>query len=453
MVRMGEIFRGASVLGVLSLAGCITEPLVDDYFTETEFKLIQTLGPLPEKAPPNPTNRFADDPQAATFGQQLFFEKSYAGKLTIADPTLGTVGDQGKINCISCHDANNYFSDARSRPNSTSLGVAWTGRNSPTLVNAAFHEWGSWAGKNDALWFDAANEPESGPNFGSNRLTYAHMIYRKYKDEYNALFDPDLDPALDPTAPDASRFPASGKPKAATAPDGAWEGMTPEDREHVMVIVANAGKSIEAYERLLISRDAPIDRYIAGDRSALTGAQKRGLNLFIGKAACIDCHAGPMLSDYKIYNTGVPQTVVATAAKEDTGRYFDIQRMITNPWTGAGKYSDDPEYGMAKLQRAPGGIELIDDVKGKFRTAPLRQIERTGPYMHNGSMLSLEDVVAFYNRGGANGGYVGTKHPAMVPLLLSAQEEADLVAFLKALTGVPVAMELTVDTSRPEPAP
>jgi len=438
------------VLVSLSLAGCMQEPLVDDTFTESEFALVKTFGPLPEKAPPNPTNKYADDPAAAAFGQQLFFEKSYSGKLTIADPTLGAVGDTGKINCITCHDPKAYFSDARSRPNATSLGINWTGRNSPTLVNAAFHEWGSWAGKNDALWFDGANEPESGPNFGSNRLAYAHMIYRKYRDEYNALFDPDLDPALDPMGADAPRFPGNGKPKAMDAMDGPRELMAPADREHVLQILANTGKSLEAYERLLISRNAPIDKYIAGDHDALTAPQKRGLKLFIGKAACVDCHAGPMFSDYKFYNTGVPQGASPTAAREDTGRYFDIQRMITNPWTGAGKYSDDPAYGMAKLAAVPGGMELVDNVKGLWRTAPLRQIEKTGPYMHNGSLSSLEDVVQFYNWGGGSQGFVGTKSHAMVPLLLDDQEQADLVSFLRALTGEPVAMELTVDTSKPE---
>jgi cytochrome c peroxidase len=442
--------RALIAVFTVSIAGCMQEPLVDDTFTESEFDLIKTMGPLPEKAPPNPTNRYADDPAAAAFGQQLFFEKSYAGKLTIADPTLGAVGDTGKINCVSCHDVKAYFSDARSRPNATSLGITWTGRNSPTLVNAAFHQWGSWAGKNDVLWFDAANEPESGTNFASNRLAYAHMIYRKYKDEYNALFDPDLDPALDPAAPDATRFPDNGKPKAMDAPDGPWELMAPEDREHVMQIVANTGKSIEAYERLLISRNAPIDRYIAGDHDALTASQKRGLQLFVGKAACVDCHSGPMFSDYKFYNTGVPQNASPTAAREDTGRYFDIQRMITNPWTGAGKYSDDQAFGMAKLASVPGGMELVDDVKGLWRTAPLRQIEKTGPYMHNGSLSSLEAVVQFYNWGGGSEGFVGTKSHAMVPLLLDDREQADLVSFLRALTGEPVPMELTLDTSKPD---
>jgi cytochrome c peroxidase len=438
-------------LGALALAGCLQESLVDETFTESEFELVKTFGPLPEKPPADPTNRYADDASAAAFGQRLFYEKSYAGKLTVADPTLGAVGDTGKVSCASCHDAKAYFSDARSKPSSTSLGVAWTGRNSPTLVNAAYHVWGSWAGKNDALWFDGANEPESGPNFGSNRLAYAHMIYRKYKDDYNALFDPDLDPALDPTAADAARFPDNGKPKATSdAPDGPWELMAPADRDAVMTILANTGKSLEAYERLLTSRDAPLDRYIGGEHDALTPAQKRGLKLFIGKAACVDCHAGPMFSDYKFYNTGVPQNTVATAAREDTGRYFDIQRMITNPWTGAGKYSDDPAYGMTKLMSVPGGMELVDDVKGLWRTAPLRQIEKTGPYMHNGSLMSLEDVVEFYNWGGGSSNFVGTKHASMVPLLLDDQEQADLVAFLRALTGQPVPMELTIDTSAPD---
>src|SRR4029079_12014822 len=129
-----------------------------------------------------------------------------------------------------------------------------------TLVNAAFYTWGSWGGKDDTLWFQGANGCESQVNFGSNRLEYAHLIYRKYRADYNALFPVPLDPALDPAAPDAARFPNQGRPKAnADAADEAWELMMPADREIVQVILANTGKALEAYERLLVSRNAPID--------------------------------------------------------------------------------------------------------------------------------------------------------------------------------------------------
>jgi cytochrome c peroxidase len=433
---------GSICIGVAGfVTGCWQGSMVDG-FTEDEFDLIKTLGPLGE-IPPDPTNRFADDPAAAAFGQRIFFEKGYAKALTVADTTLGKVGDLGKVSCASCHDPNNFFTDTRSRPNATSLGVAYTARNSQSLVNAAFYEWGAWAGREDHMWFQGANSSES-VNFGGNRLDYVHLLFRKYRVDYDALFPVPLDPALDPAAPDAARFPENAKPKKdGTAPDGPWELMTEADRQIVNTILANTGKSLEAYERKLISRNAPIDLYIAGDREALAEPAKRGLRLFIGKAACIDCHSGPQMSDQQFYNTGMPQVGV-NLPRTDNGRFDDLTRLLANAFNGAGKYSDDPVAGMAKLEN----MVVTDDLKGLFRTSMLRQIDRTGPYMHTGELATLGDVVRFYNMGGGIPA-AGDKHPSMVPLYLSADEEADLVAFLRSLTGEPVPAELTVDTAIP----
>jgi cytochrome c peroxidase len=414
-----------------------------DVFTEEEFDEISKLGPLGE-LPPNPTNRYADDPVAAAFGQRLFFEKSYSHALTIADPGgLGNVGDKGKISCASCHDVNNYYTDTRSRPNATSLGVAYTNRNTPTLVNSTFYEWGSWGGKDDFPWFQGANGSESSQNFASNRTEFAHMLFRKYRADYDALFPVPLDPALDPAAPDAARFPPQAKPKKdAMAPDGPWELMAEADRDIVNVIVANSGKALEAYERKLISRNAPLDRYIAGEHEAISPEAKRGLRLFIGKAACVDCHSGAFFSDQDFHNTGVPQVGV-NLPRTDNGRFDDLNRTLSNAFNGAGKYSDDQATGMAKL----ANMEVTDELKGKFRTSTLRSIEKTGPYMHTGELATLEDVVRFYNWGGGTSGFAGVKHPAMVPLLLTPDEEADLVAFMRTLTGEPIPVELTMDTA------
>ncbi|MBA3463820.1 MAG: hypothetical protein H0T46_27940 [Deltaproteobacteria bacterium] len=85
---------------------------------------------------------YADDARAAAFGQRLFFEKGYSKALTVAGTGLGNVGDVGKVACASCHDPLNFYSDSRSRPASTSVGVNWTQRNSPSLVNAACYKWG-----------------------------------------------------------------------------------------------------------------------------------------------------------------------------------------------------------------------------------------------------------------------------------------------------------------------
>src|ERR1044071_8024824 len=182
----------SSVVVALALAGCMDDKMVDA-FTEEEFDIIKTLGPL-GPVPANPTNKYADDVNVAALGQKLFFEKSYAGKLTIADPVLGPVDATGRVACASCHDVNNYYTDTRSHPNSTSLGVQWTRRNAPTLVNVAYYEWMSWGGKEDSLWYQGANGCESGVNFGGNRLQYAHMMFQKYRADYNALFPVPLDP-------------------------------------------------------------------------------------------------------------------------------------------------------------------------------------------------------------------------------------------------------------------
>lgn len=431
----------SAVVAALVLTGCMSDKMVD-VFTEEEFAQIKQFGPLGD-VPPNPTNRYADNEAAAVFGQRLFFEKNYANKLTIADPALGVVGDPNKIACASCHDVNNYYTDTRSHPNSTSLGVTWTKRNAPSLVNVAYYEWHSWGGKEDTLWYQGANGCESAVNFGGNRLQYAHMLFAKYRTDYNALFPVPLDPALDPTAPDAARFPASGKPKPnMMAPDGAWEMMAPTDRDIINTIMANIGKAIEAYERKLVSRNAPIDRYIAGDYTALTPAAKRGLRLFIGKAACVDCHSGTAFTDNKFHNTGVPQVGI-NLPLVDNGRFDDLTATLSNAFNTAGKYSDNQAIGMAKL----GALKVTDDLRGQFRTGMLRQIDRIGPYMHTGSLATLEDVVQFYNWGGGAADFAGTKSPEMQPLLLTDDERADLVAFLRSLTGEPPPPELGKDTS------
>src|SRR5580765_1270393 len=129
----------------LAMSGCMNDKMVD-VFTSEEFDIIKQFGPLPD-LPPDTTNKYADDPAVAAFGQQLFFEKAYAGKLTMADPALGAVGEAGKIACASCHDVTRYWTDTRSHPNNMSLGAKWTTRNAPTLVNVAYYQWNSWGGK------------------------------------------------------------------------------------------------------------------------------------------------------------------------------------------------------------------------------------------------------------------------------------------------------------------
>ncbi|HEY5939137.1 MAG TPA: cytochrome c peroxidase [Kofleriaceae bacterium] len=438
------------VLATISIVGCNLpgEGRVD-VFTEEEWELVSQFGPLPEPRI-NTTNRYADSEAAAVFAQRLFFEKAYSNRLILSDGTLGVVGDKGRVSCASCHDPKMYYSDSRSRPNATSLGINWTQRNTPTLVNTVYYTWGSWGGKDDNPWAQGSNGSESSQNFGGNRLEFAHIVFKKYRADYDAIFPVPLDPALDPKHAEAARFPATGRPKSTmTAPDGPWELMASADRDIINTILANTGKAFEALERKLVSRNSPLDQYIAGDYNAITPGQKRGLKLFIGKAGCVDCHSGATFSDQGFHNTGVPQ-VGASVPRVDNGRFDDIQRTLSNTFNGAGKFSDDPDFGAAKIAEAAPEMIATDDMKGKFRTKSLRHVEKTGPYMHTGELQTLEDVVRFYNWGGGTSNFAGTKHPAMVPLDLSFQEEADLVEFMKALTGEPPPEQWAVDTALTE---
>jgi cytochrome c peroxidase len=329
--------------------------------------------------------------------------------------------------------------DTRTQPNNVSLGAGYTTRNAPSLVNVAYYEWFGWGGKQESLWMQAAGSPESKDNTAGNRLGYAHMLYEKYAAEYDAIFPEPLDPALDPGAPDAARFPLQGKPKAAaTDPDGPWELMTAEDRLIIQRIMANTGKAIEAYERLLVSRNSAFDRFTQGETDALSASARRGLKLFIGKAACVACHSGPTFSDQSFHNTGVTQTG-PNVPETDDGRFTDVTKLLENRYGGGSQFSDDPTAGAEKT----AGMQPREEDAGKFRTKSLMQVAETGPYMHNGSLATLEDVVAFYDRGGDETPF-DTKDPRMVPLNLSSQERADLVAFLRSLTGEPIAAELTV---------
>lgn len=154
-------------------------------------------------------------------------------------------------------------------------------------------------------------------------------------------------------------------------------------------------KSIATFERTILSGNAPYDRYQAGDQTALTEAQIRGKDIFFKKAECDACHLGFNFSDESYMNIGIGMDKPVP----DLGRYKVTGR---------------------------------EEDKGAFKTPTLREIEHTAPYMHDGSLTTLEAVVEHYDKGGIKNPHLSDK---MEPLLLTKQEKADLVAFLKALSG------------------
>jgi cytochrome c peroxidase len=343
------------------------------------------------------------------------------------------------VSCASCHAAGSEsLDDRRSSPGKVSLGTNLGTRNALGAINSSFYTWTNWGGRFDSQWALPTAVAENGAIMNSTRLGVAHMLYAKYRTEYNALFPTVLDADLDPTATNAARFPASGKPGQAS-----WDTtVATDDKVIINRIYANYGKALAAYVRKLVSRNAPFDRFIAGDKTAISISAQRGAKLFLTKG-CVGCHSGPNFSDNQFHALLAPDD--PNAAARDMGRYQDVPGLIgaANLFNVNGAYSDNTTTG--KL------ANLVQDAtqKGQFRTKSLRNIAQSGPYMHSGQIATLEEVVDFYNAGGGDPGSSGiTKDSRMVPLNLTSGDKTDLVEFMKTLTGDPVPVSLLVDTSK-----
>jgi len=179
-------------------------------------------------------------------------------------------------------------------------------------------------------------------------------------------------------------------------------GAVPEYRQRFAaafpdgITERNIARAVAAFERTLLTFDSPFDRYRAGDRHALTAEQKQGMDLFFSsRTGCSSCHVAPLFTDNAWHNLGVPQTGPKAT---DNGR---------------GDVSKNPAD------------------TGAFKTLTLRNVARSGPYMHDGAFSTLDQVVAFYAAGG---GPAATKSPLIKPLDLSVAEQQALVAFLDSLT-------------------
>jgi cytochrome c peroxidase len=397
--------------------------------SENEMNQLRALTIARAALPTDLTNAMGDDPGAARLGKLLFFDTRFSGALGPSNVvggvngSLGAPGDVGKIGCASCHDPTVAAgADHRSLPDATSLGAGYTPRNAPTVINAAYAPlWQFWDGRKDSLWSQALSPPEGVSEGNTTRLAVVHLLYDKYRDLYAGVFG---------AMPDVSALPPDGKPG-----DPTFDGLADPDQATVNQIYANFGKAIAAYERRLVSpafTPSPFDSYMAGDDTAMTPGAIRGARLFVGHAGCTECHMGPLLTDFGFHNIGVPQEGEYVPVTDD-GRLDGVSGLAKDPFNRAGDFSDDKES--AHLTAFAGTLTADQQsaLMGKFKTPSLRNVGKTAPYMHDGAYQSLWDVVNHYNFGGETGLYVGTKDPAISPLLLSNDDLDDLVEFLSAL--------------------
>jgi cytochrome c peroxidase len=386
-------------------------------FSEREIRSILRLSPLPP-LPPDLSNAYADDANAAQLGERLFFDTRLSAT--------------GAMSCATCHDPARAWSNDERVADSESRFP----KNVPSLRNTARNRWFFWDGRADSAWAQALGPLENEREMASNRLALLHVIRldRKLHDAYAQVFGPMPD-GVD----DASRFPPAARPLPDQAEHPwqlAWASMSGDDRHAANVVFVNIGKAIAAFERRIEVGESAFDLFVAGLRhgdhaaqATLTRAAQRGLKLFVGRGECTLCHSGPNLSDGEFHDVGI---ALGDHQKVDPGRHRGVLTLLTSPFTRVGNYAD--------VQSPLAPVRFLDAQThqlGQFKTPSLRGVADTAPYMHDGRFATLEQVIRFYStRDGASP--LGHPTTLLQPLHLEDGEIADLVAFLESMSAVAV---------------
>ncbi|MGI9335277.1 MAG: cytochrome-c peroxidase [Gammaproteobacteria bacterium] len=279
--------------------------------------------------------------------------------------------------CASCHSPHMGYADGVARDLTGHKDWKRAKRNSPSLYNLAWAPVVHWDGRTPAGKCFTPQDTQ-------REVCLPPLESQAYKSMRSRKVYEGFLPKVKAVAAYRDMF------AAAFPTDGAITHL-------------NMAIAIAAFERTLVSDDSPYDRYIQGNQSALSPGAKRGLVIFQGKGRCIGCHGGPNFTDWGFHNIGVK--------------------------------GDDPgRGGRVKDEAAKKTFHKT------FKTPGLRNVALTAPYMHDGSLAALEDVIEFYDRGGDD---ATNLDPQITPLGLTDKEKWDLVEFLHALTD-PVDVEIPV---------
>ncbi|MBL6659364.1 MAG: cytochrome-c peroxidase [Cryomorphaceae bacterium] len=297
---------------------------------ESVFEGLNTTYPVLEYPADNPNNA-----AAASLGERLFF-----------DPILSV---DSSISCGSCHKPELGF--ATNDGVTPGVGGVLGKRNSPSLLNVGFQPYFMREGGVPSLEMQVLVPLGDATEMAHNVVDAVRRLNRNtsYRNEFLTVYG---------------------------------------DTASAFLLV----RALANFERTLVDFDAPFDHFIQGDATALSNEAIKGGKLFYGKAACVQCHSGVLLTDFGFANNG-------TAIVDST------------------------DYGRELLTNESGDRYV-------FKVPSLRKVQITAPYMHDGSVSTLADVVEQYNTGGANHSYTDSR---IEPLGLSGSEKAQLVAFLEAL--------------------
>lgn len=354
-------------------------------FSAEERALIASHGPWPAGAQADRSNRVQGHRAAVAWGRELFFDK--------------TLSASGLVSCASCHVPSRAFQDGLPTPQLRPQAAAGQ-RNTPTLLDVADQRWLGWDGAHDSLW--AASRA---PLVKSDEMGWTASSL-------------------------AARVRSDGRMVAAH--QRTFAQPLPADDDTLVVHLA---KALAAYQASLRSPRTPFDEFrdalLAGDArraSRYPVAAQRGLKLFIGHGRCSVCHAGPRFSSGEFADIGVPFFVDGGV---DSGRHGGLLKVMASPYNRLGAFSDAAS---ADSRAVPTRHLLVEPRHfGEFRVPGLRQLVHTAPYMHNGSLATLEDVVRHYDKLNEERLHADGER-ILRRLELHPGQAADLAAFLRSLS-------------------
>ncbi len=366
-------------------------------FTDAERRAIAQHGPWPIAWRGDPTNRVSTTPAAIELGRLLFF-----------DPGLSA---NGRVACATCQRPDRGWTDGAP----TSTGLARGDRNAPGLANVRLHRWFGWDGAHDSLWSQSLRPLLEPREMGMTRATIAGHLRSE--------------PSL------ICRYRAAF-------------GAAPVDEDERVSV--NIGKALAAFQETIVSATTAFDLFRdalgRGDAAAAEYpiAAQRGLRLFIGRGQCNLCHFGPNFSNGEFGDVGIPY--FTRPGEVDPGRHGGIKRLQASPYSRLGRFSDTTDQTLA---RATAHVDLTHRSFGEFRVPSLRELTRTAPYMHDGSLPDLPSVVRHYSELNEDRLHVDGER-ILRRLELAPAEIDDLVAFLRSLTTAdpPEAAPVTDDACR-----
>ena len=341
-----------------------------------QIAAIRAHGPWPPVWQTDPSNRVSGQAPAVDLGRQLFFD--------------ARLSPSGRISCSSCHRPERSWSDGRP----LGVGLRPSRRNTPSLYDVRLKRWFGWGGGGDSLWGQTLRPLLDADEMGSN-AAHVHQYFTSNAELASAY-------------------------RAAFAREASSVGA--ED------VLVDAAKALAAYQETIVSGrttfDAFRDALHIGEQAAAPrypAPALRGLALFVGKGGCSTCHAGPTFTDGSfrdVAGTCADRTGNTPGERGDVGRPADAARLLASAYGLAGPFNDDPQRSVH--WRAQDLAHAATGPVG-FRVPSLRNVARTGPYLHDGSCTRLIDAIRSHSTGASP---------------LTDQDANDLASFLETLTEV-----------------